>query len=591
MQSAGSVPAANTSVAATRDEPLVNQPAARAETLTSAQREQLAQATDFLFHRIDFERSGQRDHPFKLQRTEELFRRLGLAAYLADPNGAQKAAPIPVIHIAGTKGKGSTATMVTSMLQQAGFRVGLYTSPHLSDLRERFRINSQMCSVEELRQLIERLRPVVDDMDQAGQPVSFFELTTALAMLYFVRSQVDAIVLEVGLGGRLDSTNVCQSTVTAITSIGLDHQQILGDTVEKIAAEKAGIIKNGVPLISGVASGGAAKVIDQLAQQANVPFSKRGRDFSASILQQHATGSQFDFRWHGAPHAPDQSGHRQPHPMELKSLQLGLLGSHQVDNAAVAIAILKTLDHRTPLSIPQSAIAQGLNPIECPGRTERLWIDPRDIVSPEQASHASRQLPDEQLVIVDTAHNGDSIAALCQALRSRFKDSDQPHRGEGADKSTLKRPLAFVFGTTNDKDIAGMAESITEIADAVFATQYTTNPRALPAQQCHTAFGQAMQTASPSKPTRDCQIHLIDAPETALQNALLWANQHGQPSPTGKPANAGTVVVCGSFFLAGQLRPKLLAATTDLTDTSKTACRQHATVTHGDSNESVRLQP
>ena len=110
--------------------------------------------------------------------------------------------------------------------------------------------------------------------------------------------------------------------------------------------------------------------------------------------------------------------------MELKSLQLGLLGSHQVDNAAVAIAILKTLDHRTPLSIPQSAIAQGLNPIECPGRTERLWIDPRDIVSPEQASHASRQLPDEQLVIVDTAHNGDSIAALCQALRSRFKDSD-----------------------------------------------------------------------------------------------------------------------------------------------------------------------
>lgn len=558
---------------------LVSAPRPRTNALSKSEQDQLATATNFLYQRIDFERSGQRHHPFKLQRTEELFRRLGLEDYLANlheadkghTNGVANVAPIPLVHIAGTKGKGSTATMVTSILQQAGYRVGLYTSPHLSDLRERFRINSQMCSVEELSQLIELLRPVVDQMDQEGLPVSFFELTTALALLYFVRSQVDAIVLEVGLGGRLDSTNVCQSTVTAITSIGLDHQQILGDTVEAIAAEKAGIIKSGVPLISGVASGGAATVIDQLAEQAGIPFFKRDRDFSASVVHEQATGSEFDFRWQTSESA-EVNSLQQPHdPMQLKSLHLGLLGKHQVDNAAVAITVVKALEQRSRLTVSESAIAKGFQQLECPGRAERMWINPQVLVPLENASQENQPLPEKQLVIVDTAHNGDSIAALCQALRSSLDSDAQPGSGATVVEHKLPRPLSFVFGTTNDKDIAAMANSITDIADSVFATQYSTNPRALAAQQCYQAFCQATRERTRSRSTDAAAIHLVETPETALQEALRWVNQHALQSPAGESATPGTVVVCGSFFLAGQLRPQLLAAQADLVHSSADA--------------------
>lgn len=241
-------------------------------------------AFDFLFGRINYERTSLVPYStgeFKLDRIRRLLAALG------DPHKK-----FPAIHIAGTKGKGSTAAMMASILQVAGYRVGLYTSPHLNSLEERFVVNGQLCSEPEFVSLVQEIQRAVHEIaEQELSGVSpplgehtFFEITTALGLLHFARQNVDAAVLEVGLGGRLDSTNVCLPAVCIITTISFDHTRQLGNTLALIAAEKAGIIKPGVPVVSGVTNDEPREVIRVIAAQQNAPLYERTIDFDTQPL-------------------------------------------------------------------------------------------------------------------------------------------------------------------------------------------------------------------------------------------------------------------------------------------------------------------
>lgn len=524
------------------------------------------QALEFLYGRIDYERAnrGRNNYRFRLRCTAELFERLGLGRYLyarpgredrseqrdasSPPDGApDNTPPVPLVHIAGTKGKGSTATMVGAILAAAGRRVGLYTSPHLTDLEERFRINGQPCSRETLVDLVRTVRPVVEAFEADGDPVSFFELTTAMAVLHFDRSGCDAIVLEVGLGGRLDSTNVCNSTVSAITSIGLDHQHVLGNTIAEIAAEKAGIIKPGIPVVCGATKPDAIATIAAIADTQRAPLFLRGDAFAVRQVADLGLASEMGFHplVDKLVDAETRAGRSDGGSAEEAYL-LSLAGSHQVENAALAIAIARLLgrpERPEPIPIASSVIAAALRSVRCLGRVERFAVgDP-----------ATADQPPVQ-VIVDTAHNEDSIAALCHALRVGRDRNDAPTAAGSHPRTAtaspkhsdsrclhpLHRPLVVVWGTSRDKDAAVMASQLAKVADQVVCTRYTTNPRAYEPQTLAECFAGAVGNGG--GPLVRCQAE----PFLALREAIHAA------SP------GGTVVVCGSFFLAGQLRPLLL---------------------------------
>ena len=487
-------------------------------------------ALAYLYGRIDYERSSDRrgKHPFRLERTEELFQRLGLGGYLYRPDASpQPAAPqnnapkVPLVHIAGTKGKGSTATILSGILSAAGYRVGLYTSPHLTDLEERFRVNGTPCSRQQLVELVQAVTPVVDQMDSEGRTISFFELTTALALLHFDRQACEVIVLEVGLGGRLDSTNVCASTVAAVTSIGLDHQRVLGNTIAEIATEKAGIIKGGVPVVSGVTAAEARRPIRAAAERGGSPLFETGIAFQTSAPQDAAFGSEFVYQA-----MAEELGW--PDTNRQLDVFLSLDGGHQVHNAAIAISIARLLSApsmHVPLTITDQHIIAALRSVRCSGRLERFRL--------KQPGAAASDLQ----VIIDTAHNHDSILALCKTVKQREINDHTPGQ--------FLRPIVAVFAISRDKDAASMASELGELADQIICTQFTTNPRAFDAAQLAKMFDPA--DSPPNFTAAKTRIAVESDPKAALQLAIRAA------SP------AGTVIVCGSFFLAGELRPEVLA--------------------------------
>lgn len=471
-------------------------------------------ALDFLYDRINFEKwsdppakAGQgstkrSDYQFRLRRTEELATKLGLGEFLfagpvssdSDPRCSKSSGAMPLIHIAGTKGKGSTATMVSDILLAAGCRVGLYTSPHLTVLEERFRVDGVPCSRDELCELVALVEPAVLTMEAAEGPVSFFELTTVLAMMHFRRSNCDAIVLEVGLGGRLDSTNVFASTVAAITSIGLDHQQVLGDTLAEIAFEKAGIIKSTSPVISGTRDPEAASVIRARANEENASLQELGSDFFVQRIKLIPGGSEFEVRF---------SDDDRP-----ITVRLALEGVHQAENAAVAIACVRALAGK--IDVTEEQIQRGLASVKLIGRVERF------------------ELSDQVQVVLDTAHNQDSFVALCDAIRARTASSE----GTEHPVDTLRSPVVIVIGCSRDKDVASMIEQLVDVGDHFVGTQFSQNPRFMPLAKLQDAMARVESHA--------CQFQLD--PMKAFDEALKIA------SP------GGTVVICGSFFLAGQLR-------------------------------------
>lgn len=447
-------------------------------------------ALAYIYGRIDYERhppaaAGRR--AFRLRRMQALLDLLG------NPERAAR-----IVHVAGTKGKGSTTTLVASILTAAGIRTGRYTSPHLERLEERFVVDHRPCSAVELIDLVQAVRPAADRLAATEHgPPTFFELTTAIAFEHFARQSCGWVVLEVGLGGRLDSTNVCQPDVTAITTIGLDHQQILGSTLALIAREKAGIIKTGVPMVCGVRHGDAAAVIRSIADQRAAPLWHLGHDFDVRPLNPppEPWGAAFDY----VPRTNAlQGGALRPcgnHGQRL-GLRLRMEGRHQVDNAGVALAIIDRLI-AAGLDVSEQAIRHGLLVAQAPARLQLF--------------------PGRPAVLLDTAHNPDSIAALAEVLRNR----------------ALGRRCIVVFSASRDKDVATMLQQLEPFADAFVLTQFVSNPRA------------TTTTALAAKLCRQDNVTEIAFPAEALALA-----RH-------KAGPDGLIIITGSFFLAAELLPLL----------------------------------
>ena len=376
------------------------------------------EALDYLYSFVDYSLTRNlRNSPEKF----DLGRMVAFLDLLGNPH-----LKYPAIHVAGTKGKGSTAAMIASALRAEGYRVGLYISPHLKEYTERIQINGQPIGMGELAELVDEIKPSVAKIEK----LTTFEITTALGFLYFARQKVDVAVLEVGLGGRLDATNVVNPLVSVITSLSMDHMAVLGNTLEKIAFEKAGIIKPGRPVVLSPQRDEARRVIEQVAFERNSPLYEVGREFMAAPGSHSLEGQTFQVWREGG---------------ERLDLSIPLLGEHQVENAAAAFAALQ-LANEQGLKVSDAAIRRGFATVDWPGRFEIMNREP--------------------LLIVDSAHNPDSARRLRQAI----------------DDYLPNRPVVLIFGASEDKDIAGMFAELLPRVNQLIATQ-SVHPRAMDAAQ------------------------------------------------------------------------------------------------------------
>jgi dihydrofolate synthase / folylpolyglutamate synthase len=396
----------------------------------------------------------------------------------------------PVLHVAGTKGKGSVAALCASALQAAGYRVGLYTSPHLTDYAERMQINGQPIPHQDLVAIVEDTKSKIESIPE----LTTFEITTALAFYYFHLQGVDAAVIEVGLGGRLDPTNVVTPLVSVITSISYDHTLILGDTLSQIAREKAGIIKPGVPVVVAPQKDEALKVIEQVAEQQNAPLEQIGRDYLFAPLS-HSLENQTLFVWspseQSALDAYIETGGQQE--WEPTRLTIPLLGHHQVENAATAYAALQTA-RKQGITLREEEIREGFRSVRWPGRFEVMQRYPP--------------------VIIDSAHNRDSALKLRLALDDYFPG----------------QPVVLIFGASEEKDIHGMFSELLPRVAQVVATK-SIHPRAVDPEKL---VEMAHQFGRPAVVT--------DSVESALEEALRLAEKEA------------VVLVAGSIFVAAGIR-------------------------------------
>ena len=293
---------------------------------------------------------------------------------------------LKVIHIGGTNGKGSTITFLKNMLEKMGLKVGVFSSPYLIHYTDQISINGKSIPEARLEAMMADYESLLEgEKGLALQGTTGFEIITALAYDYFAAEKVDVAIMEVGMGGLLDSTNVCQPILTGITTIGLDHVALLGDTLEAIAEQKAGIIKQGIPLVTGHIVPEALAVIDRIAEGKNAPRIAYGTDYQVRHQESVVTGEVFDYT----------SAVRQGR------FQTGLLGLHQIENAGMAIALLDTFCQEDGRALPANTlVAQALEETRWPGRLEVLSSDP--------------------LLILDGAHNPHAIKALLATLQERF---------------------------------------------------------------------------------------------------------------------------------------------------------------------------
>ena len=295
---------------------------------------------------------------------------------------------LKVIHIGGTNGKGSTITFLKNMLEKMGLKVGVFSSPYLIHYTDQISINGKSIPEARLEAMMADYESLLEgEKGLALQGTTEFEIITALAYDYFAAEKVDVAIMEVGMGGLLDSTNVCQPILTGITTIGLDHVALLGDTLEAIAEQKAGIIKQGIPLVTGHIVPEALAVIDRIAEGKNAPRIAYGTDYQVRHQESVVTGEVFDYT----------SAVRQA------CFQTGLLGLHQIENAGMAIALLDTFCQEDGRALPANTlVVQALEETRWPGRLEVLSSDP--------------------LLILDGAHNPHAIKALLGTLQERFAD-------------------------------------------------------------------------------------------------------------------------------------------------------------------------
>ena len=416
------------------------------------------QALDYLYSFVDYSLK----HASELAKADfNLDRMFALMDLLGNPQTRY-----PIIHVAGTKGKGSTSALCASALMAAGYTVGLYTSPHLEDYVERIQINGAPISHGQLVELVEEVKPHVAKIEK----LTTFEITTALAFLAFAKYGVNAAVFEVGLGGRLDATNVVTPKVSVITSLSYDHTAVLGDTLTLIAGEKAGIIKQGVPVVSSPQKDEALAVVECVAKSKNAELTLVGRDVKFALVESSLEGQTFN--------------------VERLTLNVPLLGSHQVENAATAYAALKA----SGIPITDEQIQKGFSQVKWRARFEL----------------ARREPP----VIFDSAHNQDSFEKLRETLDTYFPD----------------RKVYLIFGASEDKNILAMFAALKPKIQKIIITR-ADHPRALEVERIQ---GLANQAGAESE--------LVTPVKSALARALELSAKDGS-----------IVLSAGSMFVTAEV--------------------------------------
>jgi len=380
-------------------------------------------AIRYLFDKTDYEK--QRNLRYNVT-TFDLSRMKKLLSSLGNPH-----VKFPTVHIAGTKGKGSTATMLARMLESNGYKVGLYTSPHVVHLHERIVINSRMITDAKMLDLLNRVYAPVEKLSKTNPP-TFFEIMTALAFMHFADEDVDMAIIETGLGGRLDSTNLIKPEVVGITSLSIDHHLQLGSTLKDIAGEKAGIFKKGVPVVTVQQDAEAMKVLKSRASSVNAPLSVTGDDID------------FSYRF-------ETSREYGPHTRiclttprcTFEHLRVPLHGRHQAINCGLALAMLDKLI-AAGYEIDNNKAVDGLRNVSLIGRMEMICEDPR--------------------IMIDAAHNAASIRAIIQAIGQNI-----PYDS-----------MVMIFGCNEDKDIRGMLYQLQFGADKVIFTRSNSPKAVLP---------------------------------------------------------------------------------------------------------------
>ena len=443
-------------------------------------------ALSYLYGFTDFQASRRKE--YKGARPLSQFR--GLLRRLGSPHRAFSSALI-----AGTKGKGSVCALIASILTQAGYRTGLYTSPHLHTFRERIQINGELISEDEVAALVDWLRP---SFDRAAGPT--FDAITAIAFEHFRRREVDIAVLEVGLGGRSDSTNVVRPLVSAVTLIDLDHTYILGDTLSKIAVEKAGIIKRGVPVVLAPQPEPAAAVFAETARRRRARAIWIGQDWRWEREGLSTRGQQFTL--FGPPGCA--CSWRTP----LSGLRVPLLGAHQLDNATAAIAIAAELC-ACGFPVGEEALRLGLERAQWPARLEVLQERP--------------------WLVVDAAHTVASVRAAVDSVAETFG----------------RLPDAVVFGASADKDAAAMLRALPASARLVLAQ--TSHPKAMTTAelrgiaasergnvQTAQSARQALQIAL-SAVSEDGGVLVVGSVFLAAEVRQAWREMRGLPLPPTDP--------------------------------------------------------
>lgn len=488
--------------------------------------EPLPQLLEKLYSRINYERQSPGQTAVDELKLQNM---VGLLGRLGNPQ-----LRYPVIHIAGTKGKGSVSVMIGQVLTESGRRTGVYSSPHLETINQRIAINGRPVSDSDLAGTLAEVEQAASllDADNASlgdyRTVTFFEAITATAFLYFARQQVDAVVLEVGMGGRLDSTNVCQPVLAIITSISFDHTQHLGNTLAKIAAEKGGIIKTGIPVISGVTADEPAQVIAAIANRQEAPLIQLGRDFHFCSGRnrpqppppqklpgdQPASGQDFSF-------VPEENSDQQESPnrgpanefsvwFEPPQSRAGffgirprLVGPHQHHNGAICVAACEILNDLGWQLSPQ-AVCRGIETAFLPGRTEKVQTNPA--------------------VVLDVAHNPASIEALVETLQL-FPEWLQSSR------------KILVLAISKDKDHRTMLELLLPHFDRVILTQFLNNPRSRDPLSLLELAGRLCQREG-----WQIELQVAQSPSEAYRQALQQVD------------NKGFICIAGSVYLIAELR-------------------------------------
>jgi dihydrofolate synthase/folylpolyglutamate synthase len=416
------------------------------------------QALDYLYSFVDYSLK----HASELAKADfNLDRMFALMDSLGNPQNQY-----PIIHVAGTKGKGSTSALCAAALGAAGYTVGLYTSPHLEDYVERIQVNGAPISHGQLVELVEEIKPHVAKIEK----LTTFEITTALAFLAFAKYGVNAAVFEVGLGGRLDATNIVTPKVSVITSLSYDHTAVLGDTLTLIAGEKAGIIKQGVPVVSSPQKDEALAVLERVAKLNNAELTLVGREVKFELVESSLEGQTIN--------------------VERLTLNVPLLGSHQIENAATAYAALRA----SGIPITDEQIQKGFSQVQWRARFEVVRRDPP--------------------VIFDSAHNQDSFEKLRETLDTYFPD----------------KKVYLIFGASEDKNILAMFATLKPKIQKIIITR-ADHPRALEVERIQQLADQAGAESESVMPVK-----------SALARALELSSKDGS-----------IVLSAGSMFVTAEV--------------------------------------